>query len=596
MKQKFQILALTLALLQTGTIAVNAANITITPTTSGGISGALTNMVDGDTLTLQPGTYTLNSNVPTVGLSIDKNITIQSSDSSQNAIIDLNGFSRAFNVASDGNLTLINITIINGHSMSDGGAIFNNGNVTLFGCTFMNNSADNSGGAIDNYCGNLNLIDCIFIGNTAQLSGGAVSNRGLIPTNIANLTAKSCIFLNNRASMGNTIYNVNNANLSVSFSVFYNNTDLGILNYNDGLSGAFKDNFYFWINPDLNNPTNMATLLESICRNHDVVDGFYYLDFTTNTVSCVGDTLKINSLSYTGSVDNRDSLPDLNIVLNYNGDTVAYYNYKNETKIELESLVNDFSFYYEDSLLYQLSINVTAANFSTGGNNYATLEDATAAVADGGVITMLQDVTTANATLSEDKTYTLDLNGYTLTDNTTYWALHITAGTVTVKNGAIANTFDDGIYLSGGAAILDNLTINAVSYALYVEDGNVSVLSGEYVGGDGVSCVNNAIITITEGHFVRTGEGGCLNENGGQILLADGSTANVDPWKNDANAKDVTISAATNGISTAVVGNMQKVAGYYSIMGQKLSQEPQNGIYIILYDNGKAEKKLKTKN
>jgi len=35
------------------------------------------------------------------------------------------------------------------------------------------------------------------------------------------------------------------------------------------------------------------------------------------------------------------------------------------------------------------------------------------------------------------------------------------------------------------------------------------------------------------------------------------------------------------------------VLGYYSTMGQRLAQEPTSGIYIIIYDNGKAEKVVK---
>jgi len=35
------------------------------------------------------------------------------------------------------------------------------------------------------------------------------------------------------------------------------------------------------------------------------------------------------------------------------------------------------------------------------------------------------------------------------------------------------------------------------------------------------------------------------------------------------------------------------VVGYYSILGQPLPREPESGIYIIMYDNGKAEKVLK---
>jgi hypothetical protein len=36
-----------------------------------------------------------------------------------------------------------------------------------------------------------------------------------------------------------------------------------------------------------------------------------------------------------------------------------------------------------------------------------------------------------------------------------------------------------------------------------------------------------------------------------------------------------------------------QVAGYYSIPGAKLPKEPASGLYIILYDNGKAEKAVK---
>ncbi|MDR0873353.1 MAG: cadherin-like beta sandwich domain-containing protein [Prevotellaceae bacterium] len=35
------------------------------------------------------------------------------------------------------------------------------------------------------------------------------------------------------------------------------------------------------------------------------------------------------------------------------------------------------------------------------------------------------------------------------------------------------------------------------------------------------------------------------------------------------------------------------VMGYYGILGQKLLQEPQSGVYIIKYDNGKTEKVVK---
>ena len=38
---------------------------------------------------------------------------------------------------------------------------------------------------------------------------------------------------------------------------------------------------------------------------------------------------------------------------------------------------------------------------------------------------------------------------------------------------------------------------------------------------------------------------------------------------------------------------LPSVAGYYSITGQRLLQEPQKGIYIVVYENGTTEKRVK---
>jgi hypothetical protein len=50
----------------------------------------------------------------------------------------------------------------------------------------------------------------------------------------------------------------------------------------------------------------------------------------------------------------------------------------------------------------------------------------------------------------------------------------------------------------------------------------------------------------------------------------------------------------TSGINETSTENA-KVIAYYGIMGQKLDHEPDSGIYIIKYDNGKTEKALKAK-
>ena len=65
-------------------------------------------------------------------------------------------------------------------------------------------------------------------------------------------------------------------------------------------------------------------------------------------------------------------------------------------------------------------------------------------------------------------------------------------------------------------------------------------------------------------------------------------------------SKYVQIKATGSGIEqlritkqrSALANYELRVAGYYNLMGQKLPQKPQSGIYIIKYDNGTAKKQL----
>ena len=138
---------------------------------------------------------------------INKQITIKS-NSSKNAIINLQDNGRAFNITGNGKLTLINITITNGAmGKGNGGAIYNNGSLSLTGCVFTKNIAKN-GGAIYND-GSVTLTNCRFANNRAYYKnasydlwddsvvdegiGGAIYNKG-------SLTLTNCTFTNNRAS------------------------------------------------------------------------------------------------------------------------------------------------------------------------------------------------------------------------------------------------------------------------------------------------------------------------------------------------------------------------------------------------------------
>ncbi|GHT23089.1 hypothetical protein FACS189430_05850 [Bacteroidia bacterium] len=178
------------------------------------------------------------------------------------------------------------------------------------------------------------------------------------------------------------------------------------------------------------------------------------------------------------------------------------------------------------------------ANFSVSNSakKYETLTEAAQAVAAGGTITMLQDVTAGDDSdiiLDMAKTYTIDLGGNTLGSDVTN-ALEISAGTITLINGTLTSS----IFVDGGELVIEDGSYSGEYFAIYALSGKVTIISGSFS-------------YTSEGYAL-----GCLAENGGEIILAPHSTADVDPWKNDSGVTVVTITAATTyGVSIAALSN-----------------------------------------
>jgi hypothetical protein len=124
---------------------------------------------------------------------------------------------RLFLVNAGRSLELRSLTISNGNQ-AFGGAIRNNGTVTIISSTFSNNQGA-WGGAILNVTGGvLNVSNSVFSGNSTSTVGGAINNDGT--TSITNST-----FFNNSAGPGGGAVRTNATGaLTISGSVFYNNT------------------------------------------------------------------------------------------------------------------------------------------------------------------------------------------------------------------------------------------------------------------------------------------------------------------------------------------------------------------------------------
>jgi uncharacterized protein (TIGR02145 family) len=50
---------------------------------------------------------------------------------------------------------------------------------------------------------------------------------------------------------------------------------------------------------------------------------------------------------------------------------------------------------------------------------------------------------------------------------------------------------------------------------------------------------------------------------------------------------------STTSVPTVPAEDVKTIVGFYSITGQRLGSEPQSGFYIVVYDNGTTEKRMK---
>lgn len=162
-------------------------------------------------------------------ITISKNVTIFG-ESRTDTIIDGEGLDRIFNITSDGAVILANLTIQNGYTEGNGGAVYNDGFLGVFNTNFTGNSANSYGGAIFNNGIYLIVSNSTFTGNSVNWYGGAICNYGGM------LGVDNSTFTENIAyTAGGGIANY--ATAYIANSILINNTAstaAGAL-YNDGM-------------------------------------------------------------------------------------------------------------------------------------------------------------------------------------------------------------------------------------------------------------------------------------------------------------------------------------------------------------------------
>ena len=226
------------------TVTTTTCDQTVTASDTAGLVSAI-NSANGDpdatTICLDGGTYTFTARDNTTG---GKNalppITTEVSIVGNGAVLDRNATDnfRFFYVPEGGNLTLENLTLMNGDITDFGGAIrVKRGTLTVLNSTLSQNSADERGGAIygEENTSNITIVDSLISGNYAKYDGGGVYNY-LGTLTIENTQIQDNLLHNSNGIDGGGVFSYGvGANLTVTESTFSGNDA-----HNDGAGIAVK--------------------------------------------------------------------------------------------------------------------------------------------------------------------------------------------------------------------------------------------------------------------------------------------------------------------------------------------------------------------
>lgn len=230
------------------TVSTQAATITVTnlaDSGAGSLRAALAAATNGDIINASglSGTITLTNGE----LLVSKSVTIFGPGP---GILAVNGnfpntTNRVFDVQALLTVTIMNLTITNGHFPGgSGGGIYNyRSTLTVSNCVLRGNSAQNGGAIYNNNSGgsgSLTVRASIVDGNSAAYGGGIYNDGGSFGSALLSVIAST--FRSNSAPFGGGIYNTGrgngNAPVAVSDSSFTGNTAFIDESIGGGAGGA----------------------------------------------------------------------------------------------------------------------------------------------------------------------------------------------------------------------------------------------------------------------------------------------------------------------------------------------------------------------
>ena len=265
------------------------------------IQAGLNAAVEGDTVLVQPGTYTENIIWPETN-----GVKLISAGDSSNTIIDGNAsgsvISFFFAAGLDSTTLIKGFQLTNGYSTNGGGIYLSGSSPNLDRLYIYNNVADTHGGGI--FLSDLSTLKITSINFTSnRISSGGDGGGGIYCSGVSDVTVMDCIFTNNESrEFGGGVFCDNSTQISISNTIIMEN-------WVSGSGGGIAWNSSFVIMNQVTVDDNSAGQGGGIFCSNDSGSNLTNIQVINNYGSVAGGGIKI---------DYSDSLSISNSTFNHN--------------------------------------------------------------------------------------------------------------------------------------------------------------------------------------------------------------------------------------------------------------------------------------
>lgn len=300
---------------------------------------------------------------------------------------------------------------------------------------------------------------------------------------------------------------------------------------------------------------------------------FRYMDATLTDlyikVGSTGSNKHIVSFDAGGVVDDPDdvivvgsskigSLPIMSESVEIDGDTLFFNGWYTKPNGEGNRVTRDYVV-SKDMLLYAYwRESDKLCGVDGSGAEYSSLQGCISAAGASDTITLLSDIVTQNVIVDSDKSITLDLNGFTISDdNVATMPVINNQGTLTVINGTMTTSMKAGVIDNTGKLHIGNgarIIATGIRQAVYNNGGELVISDGAYLASTSSSAERAAVHSknTTDATAKVTITGGTIISNSTEAVKIEGGTLTIGTLGLPISREAPIIQGATYGVNTSV--------------------------------------------